>query len=352
MKLIDRYIGTTVLRAAGIVAVVAVALSVVSSFLGEADNFAGGSYTVLQLIAFVLLKVPEHLHEVIPVVALLGALLGLGGLAAGSELVVVRASGVSIARLGWSVARAGLVMAVATVILSEWVAPTTARLAEHSQIAGGERVQSIEGGLWLREDRRTVRVDRILAEDVLSGITVYRSGAEGGLESVLRAEVARFAEGEWTLRNVRVSRFGDEQVRVQPQEQMAWDVALQPSYLRLSVTKPEELSSLGLYRYSNYLRRNDVAAGPYRLAMWRNLTGPVTVLVLTVLALPFAFGALRGAGAGQRLFVGGLAGLVFFMGNEIAISSSQVYGLPAWLAATWPTALLALAGVIWLRRMR
>lgn len=352
MRIIDRYIGTTVLGAAGVVTAVVAALSVISSFLGEADNFAAGSYTVLQLLAFVLLKVPEHLHEVMPVVALLGALLGLGGLAAGSELVVVRASGVSIARLGWSVARAGLVMAVITVLLSEWLGPTATRLAEHGAVTGGDRIQTIDGGLWFREDQRTVRVDRILAKDVLAGISIYHNNDDSGLELIRRAEAARFSDGEWILRNVTESRFRDDRVRVQAHERMVWDVGLRPAYLRLSVTQPEELSSVGLYRYSNYLRRNDVAAGPYRLAMWRNLVGPVTVLVLTVLALPFAFGTLRSAGAGQRLFVGGLAGLVFFMANEIAVSSSQVYGLPAWFAASWPTVLLGAVTVIWLRRMR
>lgn len=352
MRLIDRYIALTVLRAAGVVALVVAALSLVSSFLGEADNFADGDYTLFQLIAYVVLKVPEHLHMVMPVVALLGALVGLGGLAAGSELVVMRASGVSVPRLGLSVACAGLAIAVATAILGEGVAPATARLAEQGAVTGGSGVKTFDSGLWVREDKRTVHVERILADNVLADITVYRESGPGGLDSILRADSARFADGQWILSDVRESHFEGDRVRVEQRAQTTWDVALQPSYLRLSVTKPEELSSLGLYRYSNYLRRNDVSAASYRLAMWRNLVAPVTVLVVTVLALPFAFGALRGAGAGQRLFVGGLAGLVFFMANEIAVSSSQVYGLPAWLAATWPTALLAVGTVAWFRRLR
>lgn len=352
MKVIDRYIAMTILRSAALVTLVVCALSLVSSFLSEANNFAAGDYTLLQLIIYMFLKVPGHLHPLMPAVALLGALLGLGGLASGSELVVLRASGVSVPRLGWSVARAGLVIAVATIVLGEFIAPVTAQLAERGTITGGSGFQSIDGSLWFREDRRMVRIDRILAEEVLAGITVYRGSSESRLESILRAESARYVDGRWILNNVRETIFLGDQIRVKKRDRMVWHVALEPSYLRLSVTEPKELSTLGLYRYSNYLRRNGVSAENYRLAMWRNITMPFTVLVLTVLALPFAFGALRGAGLGQRLFVGGLAGLTFFMANEIAVSSSLVYGLPAWLAATWPTALLAIGTVYWFRRMR
>lgn len=352
MRVIDRYILMSVVRAAGLVALVVCALSVVSSFLGEADNFAAGEYTPLQLLIFVTLKIPEHLHVVMPAVALLGALMGLGGLAAGSELVVLRASGVSVPRLGWSVARAGVVLALVTVVVGELVAPITARISEHGAIVGGAGIQSLQGSLWLREDQRMIRIDQILSEHVIAGVTVYRGTQEEGLRSIVHADAARFENGQWMLHDVSETVFAARGVRVEHRSKMPWRVDLKPTYLRLSVTDPEELSSLGLYRYSNYLRRNGVTAQSYRLAMWRNLTAPFTVLILTILALPFAFGALRGAGAGQRLFVGGIAGLGFFMLNEIAVSSSLVYGAPIWFAATWPTGLLAIGTIYWFRRMR
>lgn len=356
MKVIDRYITGTVLRTSGLMVLVVCALSAVSSFLGEANNYVAGDYTTLQLLALIVLEIPKHLHVVMPVVALLGALMGLGGLATHSELVVLRASGLSVGRLGWSVARAGLVVAIATALLGEFLAPVTARLAEHSALTGNEGVQSIQGSLWVREDQRMIRIDRILSKKVLTDITVYRgvqdSGDGSGLKFIMRAESARYVDSQWILHDVRTSVFRGNQVDVRTMNRKVWDIGLEPSYLRLSVTETDELSSLGLYHYSNYLQKNNVAAEKYRMAMWRNLVMPFMVLVLTILALPFSFGALRGAGVGQRLLVGGAAGLGFFMFNEIAVSTSQVYGLPAWLAASWPTILLAILTAWWFRRMR
>ena len=73
--------------------------------------------------------------------------------------------------------------------------------------------------------------------------------------------------------------------------------------------------------------------------------------MLVVFALPFAFGSLRSAGAGQRLFVGGLVGLIFFLVNEIVAATGPVYGVAPWLAASLPTALLAVGTFIWMRRL-
>ena len=108
MKLIDRYISRTILVATAVVAIVVSALVALSAFIGEADNIGEGNFGIVQVIVYTLLKMPGHLYLVMPVVALLGSLLALGALAAGSELIVVRASGVSMRRLVVSVSIAAM----------------------------------------------------------------------------------------------------------------------------------------------------------------------------------------------------------------------------------------------------
>ncbi len=355
MNVLDRYIAGTILRAFGVVLLAVGALSLVISFLNEADQLGKGSYGLLDVSLFALLTLPERLQLVMPVVALLGALLGLGGLAAGSELVVVRSAGVSVLRLAGSVAVAGLLLAGLTGLTGEWLAPNAMRTAETLRDQaryGPEQVQSVRGGLWLRDQGDVIRIQGSLAEDFLTGVEIYRLDETGRFAALIHAQRARYRDGEWQLEDVQITRFEDNRVTTETQDTRPWSVSLQPSFLRLSVVKPEELSSLGLADYIDYLARNEVATADYRLALWRNLTAPITVFAMCLLALPFAFGSLRSVGAGQRLFVGGLVGVVFFIVNEIAASSGQVYGLPAWLAASWPTLALVVLTVIWLGRLR
>lgn len=353
MKIIDRYLQTSIVQAAAVVAAVAAALAMVSSFIGEADDIGEGSYSLARVMQYVLLSLPDHLHLVFPLVALLGSLMALGALAAGSELIVIRATGVSAARLAWSVGRTGLLLALISVLLGEVLGPRGVELGEKLQDTAkhGETVQKIGDGLWLRDGKRFVRIKGTLAEDTLVDILVYAQDDDGQLLSVLSAERARYRNQQWQLQNIRISRFSDAGVKVQTHDAQPWDVRIRPEVLQLAVVKPDELSSIGLYRYINYLNSNDVAADDYKLAFWRNLVAPLTVLVFTIFALPFAFGSLRSAGGGQRLFAGGLVGMVFYMFNEITAAGGVIYGLPAWLAAALPTLILALITFMWIRRI-
>ena len=77
----------------------------------------------------------------------------------------------------------------------------------------------------------------------------------------------------------------------------------------------------------------------------------VHVSLYALLAIPFVVGSLRSSGAGQRLFIGILIGVGFYLMNEIMSSSGQVYGLQPWATAMLPTMIMALLLLFWLDRI-
>lgn len=353
MKIIDRHLRTAVVQATAMVALVVTTLVMVSTFISESDEMGEGHYTLVKVIEYMVLTTPDDLHVVFPVLVLLGSLLGLGGLAASSELVVIRATGVSVARLAWSVARTGLLLAVFSLFLGEVMGPRGVSLGKHLQQSAkhGDVMQAIGDGLWLRNGQEYIRIKGILARDTLVGVLIYKTGKQGNLSSVLHARRAHYQNEKWSLQDVAISRFSDAGVEVEKRATQPWNAQIKPKVLQLAVVKPDELSTLGLYRYMHYLRSNSVAAGDYELAFWRNITEPFTVILLCVFALPFVFGSLRSAGAGQRLFAGALVGLVFYMANEIIATGGAVYGLPPWLSASLATWVLAAVTGYWIRRL-
>ena len=110
MKILDRYIGRAV--AGGILTVMSVLLALYTffTFLNEAERVGEGNYTVLEAFRYVIFTLPRHVYELFPVTSLLGTMLGLGTLSAGSEITVIRAAGVSLARIGLAVMRVGVVI--------------------------------------------------------------------------------------------------------------------------------------------------------------------------------------------------------------------------------------------------
>jgi len=353
MKLIDRYISRNILVATAVVGLVVAALVALSVLIGEADSIGDGSYSLLDVIAYTLLRLPDNLYLVLPVVALLGALLALGALAAGSELVVVRASGMSMRRLALSVSIAGIVLALLAVAMGEYLGPAGVRLGDNlrDEARHGHVGDNIDDGLWLRQGNTVVRIDGTLPGGRIDGLDVYEMTDDGQLQRALVAPSAELRDQKLIVENPKFTRIGEQKTETGQPDMLTLNVDIDPSVLDLAVTAPEELSTPGLWRYIDYLQANDINADDYRLAFWRNIVNPFTVWILVVFALPFAFGSLRSASAGQRLFMGGLIGLIFFLVNEIVASSGPVYGIAPWLAASLPTVLLALATFVWMRRL-
>jgi len=106
MNLIDRYVIRAVLGGVFAVLAVLVALGALFLFANQQDDIGIGTYTAIDAFWFVLLNLPQQVFELMPIAVLLGALLGLGTLARGSELTVMRSAGISVWRIAGSVAMA------------------------------------------------------------------------------------------------------------------------------------------------------------------------------------------------------------------------------------------------------
>jgi len=100
-----------------------------------------------------------------------------------------------------------------------------------------------------------------------------------------------------------------------------------------------------LYTYAAHLRANNLEATAYETALWSRIARTLSIILVCVLAVPFAFGPMRSSGNGARMVVGILAGALYFLANRTLENSAQVYGLDPLLAAWVPAAALALLAV-------
>jgi lipopolysaccharide export system permease protein len=133
---------------------------------------------------------------------------------------------------------------------------------------------------------------------------------------------------------------------------LEWHSSFAPDLVEVVVVKPERLSALGLHKYLNYLRANDLDTAYYEYALWQKLVYPVATGVMLFLAIPLVLGKLRSASIGPRLVVGVLAGISFHILQQVAGQAGVVYGISPLLSATAPTALFLAFGLWMMRRVR
>ncbi|MEW8563074.1 MAG: LPS export ABC transporter permease LptG [Candidatus Thiodiazotropha sp.] len=350
ISLLDRYIGRTVLI--GIVGVLALLLVLIGFFelVAELEEVEGG-YTTSMAYTFVSLGMPRYCYELFPLATLLGSLLGLGVLAGNSELLAMRAAGVSIGRIVISVLKTGLLVLAIVVVIGEYLAPVAEQQAQRmkNEALSGQISLKTRYGFWSRDGNTFINIRQILPNSELADISIYEYGDDGRLLKAIHAERASHQSGGWIIREVEQSEFTGSAVSVTSAPEQAWRAQLDPSALDVLTVKPHMLAAWDLWRYVGYLQQNGQASINYEVAFWGKMTTPLVTMVMLFLSIPFVFGSLRSAGAGQRVFVGAMLGIVFYLLNRAFAYMAVVYSMNALVAAFLPL-LLFLALAIWLFR--
>ncbi|MEW8063476.1 MAG: LptF/LptG family permease, partial [Candidatus Thiodiazotropha sp.] len=124
-----------------------------------------------------------------------------------------------------------------------------------------------------------------------------------------------------------------------------------PSALDVLTVKPHMLAAWDLWRYIDYLQKNGQASINYEVAFWGKLTTPLVTMVMLFLSIPFVFGSLRSVGVGQRIFVGAMLGIVFYLLNRAFSYMAVVYSLNGVFAAFFPLLLFLVLAAWMLRRV-
>ena len=214
-------------------------------FIGQQDDIGTGGYTVLEAARFVALNLPSYLFDLLPVGALIGALLGLGNLARGSELVVMRASGVTTARFCVWLGIAGLLLAVLMFVIGEYIAPPLQKYALQLKVFSKFSEFSFAGdrGTWVRDGDTIISVDQQSASTRYGGMLLFQFDPQRRLLSIGRAESASLdATNRWQLENYAATRFVGSGTEVERNAVKEVRSSLSADFLGLAVVEPDSMA--------------------------------------------------------------------------------------------------------------
>ncbi|MEQ5837121.1 LPS export ABC transporter permease LptG [Marinobacter sp. NFXS9] len=351
MQKLDRYIIKTVGGATLLVMLVVLSLDLIFAFIHELDNIEK-NYQTLQVLAYIFLTLPRRIYDYLPLGAFMGCLIGLGSLASTSELVVIRAAGVSIRRIVWSAMKPTIVVVIIGLILGEFVAPHFEKMAQSErEIArGGESNVASSEGLWHREGNTFIHVNVVQPSGVLLGVSLFHFNDKRDLTSASFARKATYEKDHWMLERVITTELSKQGTIRKTADQMRWDSQLSPSVLSVLIVDPENLSISGLYTYGSYLDKQGLSSTSYWLAFWKKVLGPVAIAVLVLVAISFVFGPLRSVTMGFRVFTGIIVGLIFKYMQDLLGPMSVVFGFSPVIAIAAPIVLSAIVGAVLMRR--
>jgi lipopolysaccharide export system permease protein len=343
--ILGRYVIRTVLGYTALVMIVLLALGALFMFIGQQDDIGVGNYTATQALLFVALNLPSYLFQLLPVAALIGSLLGLGNLARGSELIVMRSSGVTTLRFCLWLGTAGLILASLMFVIGEYVAPPLGSYARQLKVFAKFDEFNLTGNraTWVRDGDTIISVDQQSASTRFGGIKVFRVDPARKLVSVGRAESASVkGDKVWQLEKYVGTTFASDSLMATVDRADERDVrtSLSSDFLGLAIAEPDTMGLRDLRGYIAHLQRNELQSSRFEAAYWSRLARFVAVLLVIILALPFCVGSLRNSGQGARTVIGVLIGAGFVLLSQTLESSGELFSLPPWMVGWLPTALL------------
>jgi lipopolysaccharide export system permease protein len=343
------------------IALVLAALLMLFSFfdlIHELNALGSGNYHLGYALLFVLLTVPGRIYELFPVAVLIGAIFALTQMAANSELTVYRSSGVSLRQMVIALLKIGLPLVLLTYLCGEMIAPFSERMAQEIRLKAQNAEVSLRefrSGVWAKDERSFVNVKNVLPDTTLLNITIYEFDESYHLRAITAAKRAAYVEkNRWQLEGVTQTLFNKQGTTVNHQPSMEWHSALNVGILRAILVGPGQMSMLNLYQYIQHLRDNHQKTVSYEIAMWNKLVYPFAVLVMMLLALPFAAHQRREGGISAKIFLGIILGLTFhFVGKLFTSLGALNEWQPVLSAVAMPLFFLLMASwMLWLTERR
>ena len=313
--------------------------------LRRAGNYNGNVPAIL-LAWMTLLRLPSFSELVLPFAVLIGTIGIFLMLSRSSELVVVRAAGISVWQFVMPAAVVAFLLGIAFVLLYNPLAAAARGEAERLYASAFGKDESLlktrNAGAWLREDGAdgpsVIHALQVANQGLeLSGVTAFQYDREQRLTERIEAKKALLKDGRWELEDARVSVPGEE-------------AALYPHYLLSTYLTPTQVRdtlgteySISFWDLPNFIdiaERAGLPATQYRVQFQLLLSRPFLLVTMVLIAATCALRGFRFGNVQIHAVAGLAAGFAFFVLAEVSRNFAMA-GLTSAAAAAWVPVVVA-----------
>jgi lipopolysaccharide export system permease protein len=359
MKRLDFYVVQTISQMMLLAIVGLLGILMIFTFLEQVEDIRN-NYRLFNVIKFVLFSAPRMFYETIPYAALIGCLAGLGLLANNSELIVMRAAGISTWSILLNAMKPTLVLILVGLYVGEFILPDIERVARSDRaraLSAANEVAPTEG-LWYREGDVFMHFDEVDQSGVLIGISHYEFDQNRRMTQTLQAargvyHDVRKDEKYWLLEDVVITDLADTGTFTNRATSWRWNTELAPNLLETETqVEPNKMSIGELRAKIDYMSKQGLNSLKFQLGFWNKVLQPLATIGLVFVAISFIFGPLRESTMGVRVVTGLVIGILFKFVQDLLSPASLVFGFAPIIAVLIPILLCFIAGYFLLRRAK
>ena len=351
MRRIDRYIAVTVIKAALMTLLVLTIMAFLLTLVDEIEDVGSGDYSNLDAMLVAACSVPRFLYEAFPVSALIGALIGIGGMASAGELVAMRAAGMTTGQIVLAVLKGGMLLMLLVVLIGDGIGPVLEQYGNQYRLEKQKKqiTFSSRNGFWAKDGDTMINIRRVTPEGRLQDVSIYRLDEYGDLNTIIRAGFGEYRDKHWRLGQVRQTQIRDDRLLIERKPWLAWNSVVDPAVLSAAFIDPIMLPAWRLWEQIQSLKSRQQNALRYEVIFWSKVAVPLTTLAMLILAMPMVMKGGRDASTGQRVLWGAMLGTLLYLFSRGFSFLVLALDLPAVLVVFFPLVLVLLL-VLWMRR--
>lgn len=313
------------------------------------DIMAADGASWVSIVSYVSMRAPQLISQFVPFTALLATLLTLATLNQHSEVVVMKASGLSAHRILLPLGIASFIIAAGHFTFNETVLVKANADLEYWQdnnyAVDLPPSQGTTGRVWLKEGGTIILVEavsQIRNRVVLDKVSLFERNDKGKLTAMAKADFAWYQNGRWTLHDVRRFDANSHQMTVVPSED--WNIPTRPERFQALTVKPDHVSFPKLWSSMKQLEEDGLPTSRLMASFLQKLAGPASSLLMPLLAAVAAFGVHRAGNLVLRVVMGMALGFSFFVADNFMLAMGEFGVAPPFLAAWAPFFLFLVLG--------
>jgi LPS export ABC transporter permease LptG len=313
-----------------------------------------GAGTWTMLWTFLAYQTPQYLYYIVPLSVLLATLITVAMLTKNSELVVMKACGISLYRVALPMVGAAVIAGAAIFVLEQTVLGPANRKAEairHVMRGGQPETFDVLIRRWVMGSDGDIYHYNYFdpRQQRFTGLWIYEFNPDMTrlLKRTFAQQASLVSDATWQVENGWTREFDSagEPIRFTSFDQTR--KVFEPAALFTTESPdPDFMSYTQLRVYTERLRASGLDVVKQQVALWRKLSFPFVTLIMTLLAVPFAVTIGR---SGAMAGIGVAIGIAITYWTTISVFAAMGAGgvmTPA--LAAWAPNLLFGAGALYM----
>jgi lipopolysaccharide export system permease protein len=358
MTILDRYVTKEFARLFLLVLALFTSLFMIVEFFERIRMFLSNNASLTQILSYFFFMIPMMISQTLPATALLAALLTFSTLARNSEVLAMKANGISLYRTSLPVFIASLLICIFAFLNSELVTPYSNQKADNIVYVEVQKREPLgtfkQNQLWYRGQNGIYNFRLFDPKtNIIQGITINYLDNNFTLTGRIDAEKAEWKDNKWVFYNLMITRFGGEFPSLEWASSKMIDLPETPADFNLVQKEAEKMGFVELKNYIAKLQAEGYDATRYLVDMHGKIAFNLVIIILITIGISFSLiRTERSGGVMQSIGVGIIIGFSYWIVHAFSMSLGRSGSIPPALSAWFANMLFGIASVIMFLRVK